>query len=147
MTIAGIAVRGVEALIDLVVCYVLLYVVAAINGSTIAGGGLGLKGTPFVVGVGACLAYYIVLEAKWGATLGKLATSLRVVRETDEGPIGWRASMIRNLLRLIDGIVLYAVGFVAICATSKRQRLGDMVAGTIVVRRGIKQASVAHNRM
>src|ERR1700674_1249729 len=44
-----------------------------------------------------------------GATLGKLATNLRVVRENDGGPIDWSASIIRNVLRLIDGLVLYMV--------------------------------------
>ena len=105
MPIAGIAVRGVEAFIDLVVCYVIMYVVAAITGQTTAGGGWKLTGAPFLVGLGLCLAYFIVLEATWGATLGKLATNLRVVTESDGGPIDWSASVIRNLLRLIDGIV------------------------------------------
>jgi uncharacterized RDD family membrane protein YckC len=137
MKTAGIVVRGVEALIDLIVCYVMLYVVAAITGNTIEGGGLHLTGAPVMVGVGLCLAYYIVLEAMWGATLGKLATNLRVVRENDGGAIGWSASIIRNLLRLIDGLVFYIIGFIAICASKKRQRIGDRVAGTIVVRRAV----------
>ena len=144
---AGIAVRGVEAFIDLVVCYVMLYVVAAITGKTIEGGGFNLTGAPFIVGVGLCLAYYIVLEATWGATLGKLATNLRVVRENDGGPIDWSASIIRNVLRLIDGLVLYMVGFIAICASDKRQRLGDRAAGTIVVRRAVQPAPVASKLM
>lgn len=147
MKTAGIAVRGVEAFIDLVVCYVMLYVVAAITGKTIPGGGFNLTGAPFIVGVGLCLAYYIVLEATWGATLGKLATNLRVVRENDGGPIDWSASIIRNVLRLIDGLVLYAVGFIAICASDKRQRLGDRAAGTIVVRRAVQPAPVAGKPM
>jgi uncharacterized RDD family membrane protein YckC len=143
MKTAGIAVRGVEALIDLAVCYAMLYVVAAITGNTIEGGGFHLTGSPFMVGVGLCLAYYIVLEAALGATLGKLATNLRVVRENDGGPIGWSASIIRNLLRLIDGLVFYIIGLIAICASKKRQRLGDMVAGTMVVRRAVQPAPVA----
>ena len=52
MPIAGIAVRGVEAFIDLVVCYVIMYVVAAITGQTTAGGGWKLTGAPFLVGLG-----------------------------------------------------------------------------------------------
>jgi uncharacterized RDD family membrane protein YckC len=38
-------------------------------------------------------------------------------------------------MRLIDGLVLYLIGLVAICVTRKGQRLGDLVAGTLVVRR------------
>jgi uncharacterized RDD family membrane protein YckC len=135
MTTSGIAVRGVAAAIDLAVCYVMLYTLAAISGTTIAGGGFSLTGAPFIAGVGICLAYYIVPEAIFGATLGKLATNLRVVRESDGGPIGWSASVIRNALRVIDGFVLYLVGLIAMCFSKKRQRIGDRVAGTVVVRR------------
>ena len=133
--------RGVEAFIDLVVCYTLLYFVAAITGSTIAGGGFYLRNAPLLAGVGLCFAYYVVLEAVCGATLGKLATNPRVVRESDGGRIDWSASVIRNLLRLIDGLVLYVVGFIAICVSPKRQRIGDRVAGTIVVRRAAQAPS------
>jgi len=135
MPTAGIAVRGVEAFIDLVVCYGLLYIVAAITGSTVPGGGFHLHNGPLLAGEVLCFAYFLVLEANWGATLGKFATNLRVVRENDGGPIGWRAALLRNLLRPIDGLVLYLVGFIAICMSPKRQRVGDKVAGTIVVRR------------
>jgi uncharacterized RDD family membrane protein YckC len=138
---AGIAVRGVEAFIDLVVCYVLVYIVAAIAGNTIAGGGFYLSTGLLMVAVGLCFAYFVVLEALWGATLGKLATNLRVVRDNDGGPIGWSAAIIRNVLRLIDGLVLYVVGFIAVCVSPKRQRVGDRVAGTIVVRRAAQAPS------
>jgi uncharacterized RDD family membrane protein YckC len=141
MVTAGIALRGVEALIDLVACYVLLYVLAGYSGSTIPGGGFYLRDAPLIMGEGLCLAYFIVPEAIWGATLGKLATNIRVVRESDGGPISWRASIVRNVLRPIDGLVLYLVGFIAICVSQKRQRIGDKVAGTIVVRRSAPSAA------
>ena len=135
MPTAGIAVRGVEAFIDLVVCYVLLHSIAAIAGTTISGGGFYLHNAPLMMGAGICFAYYVILEAAWGATLGKFATNIRVVRENDDGPIDWSAAIIRNVLRPIDGLLLYLVGFIAICVSPKRQRIGDKVAGTIVVRR------------
>ena len=50
---AGVAVRGVEAFIDLMVCYMILYAVAAVTGTTIEGGGFRLAGAPFIIGVGA----------------------------------------------------------------------------------------------
>jgi uncharacterized RDD family membrane protein YckC len=134
-------VRGVEAFIDLVVCYVLLYIVAAITGNTVAGGGLHLRNAPLMMAAGVCFAYFVVLEAAWGATLGKVATNIRVVRESDGGPIGWSAAIIRNVLRPIDGLVLYLVGFIAICVSAKRQRIGDKVAGTIVVRHAAQAVS------
>jgi uncharacterized RDD family membrane protein YckC len=144
MLTAGVALRGVEALIDLVACYVLLYVLAAYAGSTIPGGGFYLGDAHLVMGVGILLAYYIVPEAIWGTTLGKLVTNIRVVKESDGGLIDWSAAIVRNVLRPIDGLVLYLVGFIVICVNQKRQRITDKVAGTIVVRRSAHAESVSH---
>ena len=113
------------------------------GGTTTAGGGFYLRNAPLTLGEGLCFAYYVVLEATWGATLGKLATNIRVVRENDGGPIAWRAAVIRNLLRPIDGLVFYLLGFIVICVSQKRQRIGDEVAGTIVVRRSAQLAPVS----
>ena len=140
MTRAGLAARGIEALIDLVLSYVILYIVAAATGSTTEGGGFYLSNGALYLGLALCLASFVVCEALWGATLGKLATNLRVVREDDGGPIGWSNAIIRNLMRFIDGLVFYLVGFICICVTSRRQRLGDLAAGTMVVRRGAQDA-------
>ena len=57
------------------------------------------------------------------------------------GPLGWRATFLRNLLRPIDGLVLYLVGFIVICVSPRRQRIGNRVAVTIVVRRAVQAAS------
>jgi uncharacterized RDD family membrane protein YckC len=138
---AGLAVRGVEALIDLVVVIVILYLVAVATGHT-TDGGFDLPTGPTLVGVVLCLAYFIVLEGLWGATLGKIATNLRVVRESDGEAIDWSAAIIRNLFRVIDGFVLYILGFIVICLTRKHQRLGDLVAGTVVVRRSPQTAPI-----
>jgi uncharacterized RDD family membrane protein YckC len=136
MTPAGKGIRGIEALIDLFVCLVIFYVEALITGNTTAVGvGFDVTGVTAFVGFAVCLAYFVVCEAVLGATIGKLLTGLRAVRQADGAPIGWGAAVIRNLFRVIDGFAFYLVGFITICVTSKRQRLGDIVAGTIVVRR------------
>ncbi len=80
------------------------------------------------------LLYYIVMEATQGATLGKMALGLRVVK-TDGSSIGWSESIIRNLLRIIDGLFAYLVGAILIWSSPLRQRLGDRAANTVVVRR------------
>jgi uncharacterized RDD family membrane protein YckC len=137
---AGIGIRGVAAFIDLVIVYAILYAIAAATGNTVSGG-FSLYGTPFLIGVALGLGYFILLEAMLGATLGKLATHLTVVMAADGSPIHWRESLVRNILRLIDGFVLYAIGLAAICLTGRRQRLGDLAAGTMVVRRASKPAA------
>jgi uncharacterized RDD family membrane protein YckC len=78
--------------------------------------------------------YPIVLEAFWnGQTVGKKALGLRVVAG-DGAPVGWLAAITRNLLRTVDMLPFgYATGLVASLVDAHGRRLGDMVAGTLVV--------------
>ena len=90
-----------------------------------------------VILVTTYLAYFFVQEGLWGATLGKRIFGLRVVR-LDGGPAGWAASFWRTILRVLEvnPILLGAVpGGLAVTWSKRRQRLGDMLAGTVVVRR------------
>jgi uncharacterized RDD family membrane protein YckC len=80
------------------------------------------------------LAYFVLLEGLLGQTLGKLATGIKVVAEATGQAPGIAAAAIRTLLRLIDGLFCYAVAFVTVLVSGKRQRLGDMAARTLVVR-------------
>lgn len=80
------------------------------------------------------ILYYIVMEATQGATLGKMALGLRVVK-VDGSPISWQESLIRNVLRIVDGLFFYLVGAILVWNSPLRQRLGDRAAGTVVVRR------------
>jgi len=80
--------------------------------------------------------YFVIFEWLWsGQTPGKRWLKLRVIRE-DGRPISFYEAMIRNLLRLIDFIVppFYSIGLVSVFATERDQRIGDLVAGTVVVR-------------
>ncbi len=79
--------------------------------------------------------YFILLEGYLGQTVGKMLLGIQVIREDDGEVPGLGAATIRTLLRLIDGLFGYLVGFVAVLASSKRQRLGDMVARTLVGRK------------
>ncbi|MFZ5792695.1 MAG: RDD family protein [Pseudomonadota bacterium] len=133
MQYARIGVRVVATLIDTTILFVAFYIVAALTGQTTESG-FDLTGMPFFLAVAVFFAYYVVLEALSGATVGKLAVRLRVVKE-DGSAIGWRESLIRNLLRIVDGFVLYLVGLILVMTSAKRQRLGDRVAETVVVRR------------
>jgi uncharacterized RDD family membrane protein YckC len=80
------------------------------------------------------LAYFVLLEGLLGQTLGKLATGIKVVAEATGQAPGIAVAAIRTLLRLIDGLFCYAVAFVTVLVSVKRQRLGDMAARTLVVR-------------
>jgi uncharacterized RDD family membrane protein YckC len=80
-------------------------------------------------------AYFVVLEWLWqGQTVGKRLYGLRVIRD-DGAPAGFIAVLIRNLIRIVDFLPLfYGLGLLMIIGTSRSQRLGDLAAGTYVVR-------------
>ena len=87
------------------------------------------------ISFGIVLVYYILLEGYLGQTVGKMLLGIKVIREdTGEVP-GIGAVAIRTVLRLVDGLFGYLVGFIAVLASAKRQRLGDMAAHTLVVRK------------
>lgn len=90
-----------------------------------------------VVAVLAYLAYFFVQEWIWCTTLGKRAFGLQVVRLDGERVGGLEAGC-RTLLRIfeVNPLLLGAIpGGLAIAWSRRRQRLGDMMAGTVVVNR------------
>jgi uncharacterized RDD family membrane protein YckC len=107
----------------------------------IAGALLGLAG-----GVGGGVWFILVFCVEWGwavgfevlgggASPGKRLLGLMVVR-ADGTPVGWSESILRNLLRPADFVpAFYGIGLIACLASADFQRLGDRVAGTLVVHR------------
>ena len=96
---------------------------------------LGELGTgPMLIGIFLAEWFYpVVFEIQRGATPGKKALGLLVVND-DGTPVTWSASVVRNLLRVADFFpALYAAGLVAMLVSPRFQRLGDLVAGTLVV--------------
>ncbi|MGH9450114.1 MAG: RDD family protein [Terriglobia bacterium] len=80
------------------------------------------------------VGYFAIFEAIWnGQTPGKRLERIRVIMESGR-PITTFASATRNFLRIIDSLpVLYVVGIVSAIVSSQNRRLGDFVAGTVVV--------------
>ena len=78
--------------------------------------------------------YFAAFEALWnGQTPGKRSIGLRVISVSGR-PVTAIDSILRNLLRIVDSIPgIYAVGLVSVFLTARNQRLGDLVAGTVVV--------------
>jgi uncharacterized RDD family membrane protein YckC len=80
--------------------------------------------------------YFAIFEWLWhGQTPGKRWMKLRVIRE-DGRPISFFEAIVRNLLREFDimPFPFYSVGLISVFATDRDQRVGDLVAGTVVVR-------------
>jgi uncharacterized RDD family membrane protein YckC len=81
-------------------------------------------------------SYFAFFEWLWsGQTPGKRWLKLRVIRE-DGRPITFWEATVRNLVRFLDMMVypFYSVGLISVFCTSRDQRVGDMVAGTVVIR-------------
>jgi uncharacterized RDD family membrane protein YckC len=129
--------RLVAAVVDSVIVFFGFgFPLAALAGGVSSSPG----GVKFNLEGGAALAlfglgflYYIALEATLGATLGKILVGVRV-RSTDGNRIGWTAALVRNAVRIID-VCFGMVGAILIWTSSRRQRLGDRAAGTVVVAR------------
>jgi uncharacterized RDD family membrane protein YckC len=88
-------------------------------------------------------AYFLVFEGSSGRTVGKLALGLRVVRAVDGSPCGWGRSVIRNLIRPFDLFFVGLPGGLFVMFTPARQRVGDLLGGTLVVRQMTVPAAIA----
>jgi len=79
-------------------------------------------------------AYFILMEAYVGWTVGKRMLGMRVV-DSAGNKIGFLKSLIRNLLRLVDGLpALNILGIILITSSPEGKRLGDRIARTFVKR-------------
>ncbi|HEV2249309.1 MAG TPA: RDD family protein [Candidatus Limnocylindria bacterium] len=137
--LAGAGTRGNAALID---AFLSLLMVAGLSIGAVAVGGrlppslaLQLSGVTAFAILACWIAYFVLLEWLWnGQTIGKRRAGLRVIGPDGE-PARFIAVLIRNLVRPVDFLPgWYALGLVMIFLTPRSQRLGDLAAGTYVVR-------------
>ncbi|MDY7230855.1 RDD family protein [Hyalangium rubrum] len=142
LPVAGIGYRCLAWLIDATLLFffwVSAYFVLSLLVSDMVGLFRGLSGlmrTLLVVGVFATQWMYWTLAEVFfnGQTLGKRLVGIRVVR-ADGSPVGVYESAVRNLLRAVDFLpLLYATGCISMLFTQQHRRLGDLVAGTLLVR-------------
>ncbi|HMJ94907.1 MAG TPA: RDD family protein [Thermoleophilaceae bacterium] len=92
-----------------------------------------IRGALGAVILGWALYYHFAMESGDGQTVGKKLMKLRVVLANGR-PAGMREIAVRTVLRVVDGIGGYIVGLIVMLATGqRRQRLGDLAAGTMVV--------------
>jgi len=87
-------------------------------------------------------SYFAFFEWLWsGQTPGKRWLKLRVIRE-DGRPITFWEATVRNLVRFLDMMPypFYSIGLISVFSTTRDQRIGDMVAGTVVIREREEEA-------
>ena len=141
LELAGVGSRMAAAILDSILLYLSLLLLALVGGN-VFGAGLGVAGSWFLAVIillfyGLVWGYFAAFEA-WngGRTPGKQALGIRVVMDTGR-PVTVGAAVVRNLVRLLDCYfpflpILPALLLMFINKSNKR--LGDMAAGTIVVR-------------
>ncbi len=137
---AGAAARLLSVIIDAFIQVGTLFVVLfAVGFGLSQGGGFGFEWVGIVVMLVfsflVILGYPAAMETLWnGRTVGQAALGLRVVT-VEGGPVRFRHAAIRSVLGLVElWISTGVIAVVAVVLSKRNQRLGDMVAGTLVLR-------------
>ncbi|MFJ4921394.1 RDD family protein [Streptomyces sp. NPDC088725] len=137
--------RTLALLIDLVVAwtvYILVTVAVVFAGSSLDDAALAALAvaTFLLVLVGGPIA---VETLSHGRSLGKLACGLRVVRD-DGGPIRFRHALVRGAIGVIELMMSFGViACIASLVSARGRRLGDVFAGTLVVRERVPATRLA----
>jgi uncharacterized RDD family membrane protein YckC len=142
--IEGHRVAGLgDRLIALILDSIMMLAVFAVIGTWVASywggwvtGGFSMQGMPAFITIGLSIffgfLYFWFTEGILGGTLGKGIIGLRI-RNVKGGRCTLSQSLVRNLLRIIDGLGVYLVGFFIALFSKFRQRLGDHLAKTVVI--------------
>ncbi len=140
----GVGIRFVAQIFDGLICLVFFFIIGSTVAARVGGttpDGFAVEGGPalliqaltFVAGV----LYFALLETFWnGQTLGKKIARIQVVRADGSVP-DFTTSLIRNVFRFIDGFAFYLVAAIFVWLSPKKQRLGDRVAGTFVIKKQV----------
>ncbi|RKY01334.1 RDD family protein [Candidatus Poribacteria bacterium] len=135
--LAGVGSRFCAAAIDSTLIIIPSAFISLLIANSLRLGGVGSWIAAFLILVNfaAVWGYYILFELAWnGQTPGKRALGLRVVR-SDGYPVSFPEILIRNLIRPVDFLpFFYGVGFLSMMLDGKWRRLGDLAAGTVVIK-------------
>jgi uncharacterized RDD family membrane protein YckC len=154
-TLAGVGSRAVAALVDLLLAGLILVAVDLVAAGAWralrafgAGAGPWLLGVMLLVQFALVWGYSVLFE--WlgdGRTPGKRLLGLRVVMDGGYS-VTLAASALRNLVRFVDAqpLFTYGVGLAAAVASKRGKRLGDLVAGTLVVRERVARDGAPRER-
>lgn len=138
LTLAGVGSRFTAALLDYIFQAIILVALLLVleYGIGVDPGASGVAAALWALGFFVVFwGYDVAFEVlNSGRTPGKAMNGLRVVRESG-APVTFGTSAVRNVLRIIDLLPgMYLVGMTSIVVTRRNQRLGDLAAGTLVVR-------------
>lgn len=132
LKIAPMGRRVVAAIIDGTIVG-LAFVYAVMRwGEETSPGQWSLTGLPAILLFAMLGMYWFIPMWFWGTSFGKWSLGLKVLKRSGM-PIGLIEALKRNLLRMVDGIGFYLVGFIVAKSNPLRQRTGDLWAKTVVV--------------
>jgi len=138
--LAGIGSRSLALAIDTLVQIAVLIVLGLVAGIISYEGFLPRIGKQYVYAILIFIAffsqfgYFALFEAIWnGRTPGKRWIHLRVIMDSGR-PVSAQGAILRNLMRIVDSLPsIYAVGIITSLISPQNKRLGDYLAGTVVI--------------
>jgi uncharacterized RDD family membrane protein YckC len=145
MQYQGVGIRFVALLIDVIILGIITSILsapftasavsydAATGAVTIGAAYYALIGVTFVIE----LLYFTLLLGLYGKSVGMMLVKIKVVKEESGAKISYVDALVRTILLLIDAIpyfIPYLLGAILIWTSDKKQRLGDRVAHTVVVK-------------
>lgn len=160
LELAGLGNRIMASLLD----HILIGAVSGIVVAILIGVGVAIDSVPLptdnktmvyyvLIGVGLLLlfvinfGYFIFFEGLWkGQTPGKKVANIRVI-EANGQPVGWSSVFIRNILRMIDELPGLYPGILPMIIDKHERRLGDLAAGTLVIRERLQSISTSNLRI
>jgi uncharacterized RDD family membrane protein YckC len=127
---AGFWRRFVAYVIDSILIGVVIGILAAI----LSGSDTGVALT-YLIGALGGLVYYAAMESSaYQATVGKIALGIQVT-DLEGNRVSFLRALGRNLAKILSAIILY-IGFIMAAFTARKQALHDMIASTLVVKKG-----------
>ncbi|MBS3055277.1 MAG: RDD family protein [Candidatus Aenigmarchaeota archaeon] len=140
--LATLGQRILAWIVDLIIIGIIAGILGGLAFGSIFLGALTANPFAAVFGVTTLLVMFIVIfgytiyfeGTRQGQTVGKMVMKIRVVDDKTRKYITMEQSVIRNILRIIDNQVIGLVGVILIAVTEKKQRLGDILAKTVVVK-------------
>jgi uncharacterized RDD family membrane protein YckC len=153
-TLANIGSRFMAVLLDTIIqvlvylaLFLILTVVLQVNLAISSNYSVWILAIYILINFCIYVGYYAVFEVLWrGQTPGKRWAGIRVIKDSGR-PINGFEAITRNAIRIIDQIPgIYAIGIVTMLLNSKNKRLGDFVAGTLVVHeKRVKESELFFN--
>lgn len=146
LSLAALPTRAVARAIDAAAQFAIA-VALSLTAGALAGSETALQAASVVVVVATLVGYPVACETFLrGRTPGKIVMGQRAVRD-DGGPIAFRQAFVRGMTIFIDLITLFVVSVVCMLLNDRNKRLGDLLAGTVVVAERVSLPTVQAPQM